>query len=36
MPGILYAKSLPVSDTISIVVPSVGEILDNEDQYPSP
>lgn len=33
MPGILYAKSLPVSDTISIVVPSVGEILDNEDQY---
>lgn len=33
MSGTLYAKSLPVSDSISIVVPSVGEILDNEDQY---
>lgn len=33
MSGTLYAKSLPVSDSISIIVPSVGEILDNEDQY---
>lgn len=33
MSGILYAKSLPVSDKISITVPTVGEILDNEDQY---
>lgn len=33
MAGTLYAKSLPVSGSISIMVPSVGEILDNEDQY---
>lgn len=33
MAGTLYAKSLPVSSSISIMVPSVGEIVDNEDQY---
>ncbi|MBQ8619037.1 MAG: hypothetical protein IJ418_16195 [Clostridia bacterium] len=33
MAGTLYAKSLPVSGSISIMVPSVGEIYDNEDQY---
>lgn len=33
MAGTLYAKSLPVSSSISIIVPSVGDILDNEDQY---
>ena len=31
--GKLYAKSFPVSDKISITVPTVGEILDNEDTY---
>jgi len=33
MAGTLYGKSLPVSASISIMVPSVGEIYDNEDQY---
>lgn len=33
MAGTLYAKSLPVSSSISIMVPSVGEIVDDEDQY---
>lgn len=33
MSGILYAKSLPVTTDISICVPTVGEILDNEDEF---
>lgn len=31
--NILYKRTFPVNDNISIVIPSVGEILDNEDDY---
>lgn len=33
MAGTLYARTLPVNSEISITVPTVGEILDREDQY---
>lgn len=33
--GLLYARSYPVNDKISIVIPTVGEILENEDAYSS-
>ena len=29
----LYAKKIPINDNISIAVPTVGEIIDNEDSY---
>ncbi len=31
--GCLYARSYPVNDKISITVPTVGQIWDNEDEY---
>ena len=31
--NILYKRSLPASKDVSIVIPSVGEILENEDDY---
>ncbi len=31
--GMLYAKKIPINDNISIAVPTVGEIIDNEDSY---
>lgn len=31
--NLLYKESIPVTDAISIVVPKVGEILENEDEY---
>lgn len=33
MAGLLYAKSLPINDSLAIRVPTVGEILDDEDTY---
>lgn len=33
MAGRLYKRSLEISDAISIVVPTVGQIIDNEDEY---
>jgi len=31
--NILYKRSLPASDRVSVVIPSVGEILENEEEY---
>ena len=31
--NLLYKKQYPINDSISIVIPSVGQILDNEDGY---
>lgn len=31
--GDLYKRSFPVSDKLSVMVPTVGDILDNEDDY---
>lgn len=31
--GFLYAKAYPVNDKISVVVPTVGQILEDEDAY---
>lgn len=31
--NLLYQKQYPVNDSISIVIPKVGQILDNEDDY---
>lgn len=31
--NLLYKKQHPINDSISIVIPSVGQILDNEDGY---
>ena len=31
--NLLYKKQSPINDSISIVIPSVGQILDNEDGY---
>ena len=31
--NLLYKKSIPITSDISIVVPTVGEILDNEDEH---
>lgn len=33
MISLLYARDIPVSEAISIHVPSVGEVIDNEDEY---
>lgn len=33
MGSLLYKKSIPVTDRISVRIPTVGEILDNEDLY---
>jgi len=33
MAGTLYAKTLPISGAISLQVPTLGEILDQEDEY---
>lgn len=33
MPSLLYAKEIPVSEAISIHIPTVGEVVDNEDDY---
>ncbi len=30
---LLYQRSVPVTDKISVVIPSVGEVIDNEDTY---
>lgn len=32
-PCLLYSRSIPVTEKISITVPTVGEILDHEDEY---
>lgn len=31
--NILYRRSYPISDSVNVVIPTVGEILDNEDGY---
>lgn len=33
MAGLLYAREVPINNAISICVPSVGEVLDNEETY---
>ena len=33
MGSLLYAKDIPVTDKISVHVPTVGEVVDNEDDY---
>lgn len=33
MPSLLYSNSYPINDRIIIKIPTVGEILDNEDLY---
>lgn len=30
---LLYADSYPINDQISVVIPSLGEVIDNEDEY---
>ena len=31
--NILYRSSYPINDSISVVIPKVGQILDNEEEY---
>lgn len=31
--GILYKKEIPIADHVSIMIPTVGEVLDHEDEY---
>lgn len=33
MAGLLYAKQCPINENISVCIPSVGEVLDNEDEF---
>lgn len=33
MSGLLYAKEIPINNAISVNVPKVGEVLDNEETY---
>lgn len=33
MPGLLYLRDMPINDRISIHIPTIGEVLDNEDNY---
>ena len=31
--SLLYKKELPINEDISIMIPSVGEVLENEEEY---
>ena len=31
--SLLYEKQVPINDSIHIVIPTVGEVIDNEDEY---